>query len=227
MNARIRYSASAAVVMASTLLVGVAAGDDDGKGGVVEIVPRWKAGETRTYERVKSRRRTRGGKEVSKGSGRGVVEVTVVEANEDGYLVRWSLGETKPDDPRAARDPMVREVSKIVDGMAVVLEVGRDASISGVRNWKELKGSADAMMDAMTRDPKAPGLDAAAMGKVREAVASMFATKEQIEQLFAREPQMFFVSSGRDYSPGRPIEYEDQLPNPWGAIPSPAAASSL
>ena len=213
---RVRSLAAVCLAVAG-LLVGEARAAGD-----VEIAPKWKAGETRSYERVKSRRRTRGGKETQHVSGRTPVDLKVIEATDKGYVVRWTFGKTTSDDPGAERDPVARALVGLVEGMHVDLELDREATVLGVRNWKELQTKGRSIVETLAE--ARPGLDKETADRLRPALLAMMATRGQVEQLFTREPQPFFLAVGRTYTPGKPFEFDDTLPNPLGGPPFPAKA---
>src|SRR5262249_39804362 len=195
---------------------------DDGKAGEVSIQPGWKVGDKQRYERVKTRRRTSGGKETDRSSARGPIDVSVVEAGEKGFLVRWWIGETPPDDPKAAANPNVRAMSRLVEGLAVDIELDNEATITGVRNWAEMKAKASKLVDTVIEAQRAAGADAKALAAVRPTIEAMFATKERVEQTFTKEPLVFSLPIGRAYpEAGNPMEYDDHLPNPLGGPPLP------
>lgn len=226
---RHRPSPSALVLAlaATSILAWAAAGrtaddKDQDRGGELAIPPAWKVGEHHRYERVKTRRKLQGGKETFRSSGRGPIDVSVIEAGEKGFLVRWRIGETTPDDPRAAADPNVRAMSRLVEGLDVDLELDAEATITGVRNWTEMKAAAVKITDAVVKTQQEAGADAKTLAAVRSAIEAMFATKQRVEQTFTKEPQVFFLPIGRSYPGiGKAITYEDRLPNPLGGPPFP------
>ncbi len=194
---------------------------DDGKIGEVTIRPNWKVGDEFRYERVKTRRRT-AGKQSASATARGPIDVRVVEANEKGFLVRWRINETTPDDPKQAADPNVRAMSRLVEGLEIDIELDKDATITGIRNWAEMKASAARIVDGLMKGPKPAGADAKAIEAARAAVEGMFATRERTEQMFLIEPVAFFFPIGQTYAGvGKTREYDDKLPNPLGGPPFP------
>ena len=188
----------------------------------ITISPRWKAGDRVRYERVKSRRKLKGGVVTSQGSGNCGIDLSIVEAGPRGYLVRWRIGETAHPDPRAGADPTVRAVTRLIEGLDIDIELDDEATILGLRNWAKLKDSGLKMLDAMMRDNSTASLDAKTKTALRSTLEAMFATKEQTEMMFTKEPQMYFLPIGRTYpGVGQPIEYDDKLPNPFGGDPFP------
>ncbi|WP_422928032.1 hypothetical protein [Singulisphaera sp. PoT] len=210
----------ALLITAASLVATTAARSAD-KPAVVDAKISWKVGETRTYERVKGRTKLQKGKVASKGAGRSRLELKVLEASEKGYLLQWSLSGTKTDDPIAAKDPFAVQFSRLIDSLKIKIELDENASIIGVRNWKELKATSEKMISTMT-DPKlVKGMDRATAEKLRVAVGSMFSTKERIEQAFTHEPRIFLAAIGRSYDQAQPVEYDQELPSPLNGAPIP------
>lgn len=194
---------------------------DEGKAGEVSIQPGWKVGDKQRYERVKTRRRTSAGKETS-GSARGPIDISIVEAGETGFLACWRIGETTPDDPKAAASPIARAMNRLVEGLTVDVELDNEATITGVRNWAELKATGAKLIDTVIEALRTAGADAKLLESIRPAGEALFATKERVEQSFTKEPLVFFLPIGRVYpGVGKPMEYDDQLPNPLGGPPFP------
>lgn len=191
----------------------------------VDLPLRWKTGDKLRYEIVKTRKRSRDDRIALDVTTRTDLDVEVLRADKDGYLIAWTQGETRFDDPRQAANPMVRQMTNLVKGLQTVLEVDSGAVIVGVQNWKELKATVAKTLVTVTEELKNAGLDAEMIGKVKAQVASMFATREQIEAMCTREAQMFFLVLGGSYSASEPTEYEDRLPNPFGGEPFPSRAA--
>jgi hypothetical protein len=188
----------------------------------VSIVPRWKAGETRSYELVKSIQHTIQGKTKHQGASRSRIEVSVIEAREDGYLVGCTIQETELDDPSAARNPMVRQMADVVRGWKALIDLDAEASVTGLRNWRELQARGMKTLAMLTEDPKSLGIEPAAMNQVRAQVEALFASRVEVEQLFLRDMGVFFLPLGRSYPRHRTVEYDDEVPNPLGGEPLPS-----
>jgi hypothetical protein len=190
----------------------------------VEVLPRWEAGETARYEMIKTRRKTQGTQVVLNATTRTDLEIEVLGKDDDGSVVAWTLGATRFDDPQQADNPLVKVMSSLLEGQRIVLELDAEAAITGVRNWNELKDSSANRMQAIVAELNTAGLDQATIAKLQRQVASMFATKQQVEQMCTREAQMFFMALGIAVAPSEPLEYADSLPNPLGGEPFPSRA---
>jgi hypothetical protein len=196
----------------------------DGAEDSLEVLPRWTKGEKARYEIIKTRRTAQGKSITRKTTTRTALEIEVLSANDDGYVLAWTLGATRFDDPKQAKDPLIRRMGNLLKHKRIILELDSQAAIIGVQNWRELKESSAKMLDVLTEELNAAELDQGTIAKMRSQVASMFATKQQVEQLCTREAQMFFMPLGIELAPSEPFEYEDRLPNAFGGEPFPSRA---
>lgn len=152
--------------------------------------------------------------------------IEVLSANDDGYLVGWTAGKTTFDSPSQAEHSFLGHVVNLMNGRQIVLEIDSHGAIRGVQNWKELKAVALKSLDTLgaTEDlqNKKPGN--VRMSSLREQWESMLGTKEKVEELCAREAQLYFMVLGRGDAGNNSVEYEDRLPNPLGGEAFPTHA---
>jgi len=212
-------SAGSVLLCALVLSAPAPAGDS------VDLPLRWQVGERLQYEIVKSGRKTRDGEATLKATTRTDLEIEVLRADADGYLIAWTQGETRFDDPQPAADPMLQRMTNLVRGLRVLLQIDSEANVVGVRNWKELKETIGKILSTVTDELKISGMDATMLSKITAQLASMYATREQIEMMCTREPRMFFLVLGGSFSASEPTEYQDRLPNPFGGEPFPSRAA--
>jgi hypothetical protein len=152
------------------------------------------------------------------------LEIHVVSASKDAYAIAWTSGETRFDDPGQAENPLIQRVANLLKGYRIILELDSRGAIKGVQNWNELREASVKLLDALADELKAAGIDRATVAGTRDQVASMFETKQQIEQLATREAQLFFMPLGIEFKGDKPVEFEDELPNPFGGAPFPSRA---
>jgi len=213
--------ASAGSVLLCALILSAPAAAEDS----VDLPLRWQVGQRLQYEIVKSGRKTRDGEATLKATTRTDLEIEVLRADADGYLIAWTQGETRFDDPQPAADPMLQRMTNLVRGLRVLLQIDSEANVVGVRNWKELKETIGKILSTVTDELKISGMDATMLSKITAQLASMYATREQIEMMCTREPRMFFLVLGGSFSASEPTEYQDRLPNPFGGEPFPSRAA--
>src|SRR5262245_16916694 len=174
------------LVFALSVLVATKAPGSSGR-LEVDVRPVWQAGESHRYERVKSRRRIQPGKPDGKLVVRARIDVQVVEAMPRGFLLSWTEGKPRFDDPAhaaTATDPIAKATLEMVAGLRILLEVdGKDASIGGVPNWPEIQKKLRTWGDATARElGKQPAVPRVAIAQMQEQILQMSGTREQVEK---------------------------------------------
>jgi hypothetical protein len=87
-----------------------------------------------------------------------------------------------------------------------------------------MKESTTKLLDTLADELKASGLDQATVTKLRAQVGAAYSSKEQIEQYCTREAQLLFMPLGFEFEGEKAVEFEDQLPNPFGGEAFPSHA---
>lgn len=198
----------------------------DGQNYSVEVMPHWKKGDTVHLEITRARVKSADGTSTITGKTRTHVTVEVLSANDDGYLVGWTAGETTFDSPSQAERSFLGHVVNLMNGRQIILEIDSHGAIRGVQNWKGLKEAALKSLDALaaTEDAQNEKSDKTLMSSLRAQWESMLGTKEQVEELCTREAKVYFKVLGRGYVRNEPFTYEDLLPNPLGGETFPTHA---
>ncbi|WPD21745.1 MAG: hypothetical protein SD837_16240 [Candidatus Electrothrix scaldis] len=190
----------------------------------IEVLPRWKKGEKVQYEIIKTRRKRQGKSVTMDLTTRTDLEIEVLSKKNDGYVLAWTLGATRFDDPNQAKKRLNQQMSNMLKDQRIILELDSQAVINGVQNWKDLQESSKKILKILTAELNNAGLDPAMIAKVRTQITSMFATKQQIEQLCTREARIFFMALGIELAPSNLLEYEGKLPNSFGGESFPCHA---
>jgi hypothetical protein len=146
-----------------------------------------------------------------------------VEATPTGYLVSWTAGPARIEDPAQAADPLMKRMSGLFAGYRILFEVdGRDASIKGVRNWEEIQGKLKAFTDGLMAELRTTGeIPANALAAIEQQMSAMSSTREQVEKAATGQAGSFLAATGRAYRIGKPFEYDVELPGPIGGASIP------
>ncbi len=193
--------------------------------GSMELKPHWKQGTKKKYDIIKNRKKVGGGKVLFDGTSRTDLAISVEKADSKGYLVNWTMGETRFDQAEAAKNPIAKQAANLLRGFAILLEVSPSGELKGVKNWEELKAKATEALNAMVGVWRKSGFNEQMISQLRAQVSSTFATKEKITQMCTREPNLYFMALGRTYKPERTMTYDTLLPNPFGGEAFPATGS--
>ena len=190
----------------------------------VEILPHWKKGEVFSLHISRAREKFADGTSTISGKTRTDFRLEVLHADERGYLIGWTAGDTTFDVPPSS-ESFLRQVVGLMKDMRIVLQIDPHGTITGVQNWKELRKEVLKVMDALlanTPDTEAEAANRTLLSNVRTQWDTTFSTKEQIEQLCTRDAKIYLMALGRSYEFNKPHDYPDQLSNPLGGEPFPA-----
>lgn len=190
----------------------------------VSLVPKWQPGDKLRYEMVRTRERSQKSEPARKGGARTDFGVEVLSASKTGFVLAWTWGETRIDDPDLASNLAARKMANLMNGVRMILDVDPDGAFRGVQNWEELKEKGTRLMDAMKDELKKAGIDETTSAAIRAQASALFASKEQIDQFVTREPQLFFMVMGAEFDGDTPNEMDSELPNPFGGEPFPSRA---
>ena len=202
-------------------------GSSDATHRSVEILPHWKKGDSFTLTIARAREKSVDGQSTVSGRTRTHFAIEVLRADDKGYLVGWTAGETMFE-VAVPSESFLRQVVGLMKGMQIVLQLDERGTIRGVQNWEALRSETLKVMDALlAKTPDSPkgSTDHTLMSNLRAQWETMFATKEQIEQLCTRDARIYFMALGRRYTSDKPFEYDDQFLNPLGGEPFPAPAT--
>jgi hypothetical protein len=192
----------------------------------MEILPHWKKGDSFDLTITRTREKSVDGRSTRSGKTRTHFTVDVLRADDKGYFVGWTAGDTTFESSLPSEN-FLRQVVGIMKGKQIVLQIDERGTITGVQNWKELRSETFKAMDALlakTLNSHKGSADQTLLSNLRAQWKTMFATKEQVEQLCTRDARIYFMALGRKHVLNEPHEYNDLLPNPIGGDPFPTRA---
>jgi hypothetical protein len=191
----------------------------------ISFAPRWTQGESRAYEEIKVRRTIPKGGMTSQVASRARIDVKVVEAGPNGYLLSWIISGSIVDGPRSAeQDADLAGFRKSMEGWNVLLDLDEAGNLRGVKNWKEIRSKAESFHESILRSRDVQRLQPEVQSRFRAQLQASVATREQIEAICTREARAFLAPIGLNFKSGQPIQYEAQIPNPKGGAAFPARA---
>ena len=193
----------------------------------VDVIPRWQMDDQRVLEIVKSRKRWQDDRLILQTTNRTEVTILVLDVNTDGYVLAWTFGETRFDDPDQADNPLIQAIANLVSGLTVKIHVDQLGSITKVLNWEEIRTAREEALEIVLNTLKETGINQAVLDAIAEQVVSTSSSEEQIRLFSLREAQLYFLPLGWLYTMAEPIAYEDLLSNPFGGEPLPSKAQFL
>ncbi len=189
------------------------------------IAPRWTKGESRVYEQLKVRRQIPRGEAATQASSRARIDINVLEAGKNGYLLSWVLSESTLEGSRPpAQEAELAGILKAMEGWNILLDLDHAGNLRGVRNWKELKTRAESLSNSILQGQKYQGLTPEVQTRLRSQLKARLESKGQIEELCTSEARIFLAPIGLNFKASQPVQYEATLPNPRGGKPFPVHA---
>lgn len=211
---------AALTLLSSSIANNTVLADDE----TIELKPRWKKGDKALFEMVKTKKKIQDGKTTLTGTARVDLEIEVLSVDKNGALLAWTWGEMKFDDPQLNENALAKKILNLSKGLRIMLEFDTNYDFGGIQNWKELKETAEKQIDTLMNELKTASRDPPMIDKLKMQLTSMYKTKEQVTEVFVREARPFFSVVpvlGVGLSGNKPLEYKDQLPNPFGGEPLP------
>ena len=196
------------------ILPSVASADEK----AIKLVPRWKKGETHQYVRTKTRTTTNEGRTLVGAKGSTDVTIEVLEAGREGYLLGWKFGETTTDDPRVAGSPLLKRISNLVKGIQFQLKLDSKGAFKGVKNVEQLKKQFTGVIDFVVTAGKKEGVSDAQLKRIRAGVEAMLLSKQGIEGVMVKEPRIFLMAFGGEFSESHVLTGQSELQLPIGGL---------
>lgn len=163
-------------------------------------------GATWTVTVARERERTRSGQAPQASKLVTTLQLTWTARGEDGGQLR-AVTVAADAGPLAAPEDVMAALGQ---ARPVIMDVDAALTPERIRNWDEVRGDLEAAVAKLTGDPK---MAATAKG--------LFAglSDAQAAQVVMRDLGMVAISQGMALEPGKPHDYEDNLPNPLGGPP--------
>ncbi len=181
--------------------------------------PPWAPGVERDIEIQVGRENT--SREVPTGLSRTPVQLTVEDSIDGGWSFLWATEPTLLDDLDAP-EAVLEQADRLLDEaprQLIRYRLSNDRVWLGVDNPDELRESVVAATSLLT---ELVGNDRAS----REAFEVLTRLPdENLEQLFAQEPQLLHFLEGFEVSVGEVVEFRDFIPNALGGEPFPATTT--
>jgi hypothetical protein len=184
----------------------------------VTIAPRLRAGDRFSVEMVHTRKNS--SRPQQNATVRSTVNVNVLSAGDDGYVIEWIPGESSIDNPAMANDPAMRSAMEVVRDVRFRLALGPDGELTGIANEAEVAPKLQAATDILMKD-----LASRLPADQREGFQSFMRQLLSPQALMAsatRDANMFFALNGVSLAAGEKVEVDIQQPSPVGAGTIPA-----
>lgn len=194
----------------------------------------WRAGVVLTYDETSESSKRKGDK-VERSSATVTTRVSIVRADETGFLQRWqwSDGSYRFDDTDPAEQAMVRSLAAAFKDVPLDVRLDREGAFLSIANIGQFQPAMRELLGKAVRE--------AAAGRVAQANAEEKAATERglaamldtitgeafVSAMLSKQPQAFNFMGAGGLVVDQLVEYEDEGQNPIGGAPFPMLGTIL
>ena len=153
-------------------------------------------------------------------SARTPVDVRVVSADKNGYVIDWQPGETTFEGAGVAADPTLSMASEILGDVQFRIALSVDGEYERVANEAELLPKLQAMVNFVIREAQR-GMEADAAKRAEDLVRTLLSPANLIG-MATRDAQTYLSMYGAELAVGQAVEVPLEQPSPFGGDPLPA-----
>jgi len=178
----------------------------------IVLKPAFEAGDAFALMMSKTRERVEGGNVVFRGRTETPVDVTVVRAGPEGWLIDWTFGRTRLVEPPNLPPP---PDAALFDGVTLRLRLDASGRPRSVENYPEVRQRIEDAIAAVL----APIGDPAARGRAAALLRESLGSQQQVESHVLADIGQYFLPYSAPLDAAEPRQREVELPSPAGSQP--------
>ncbi|HET9219185.1 MAG TPA: hypothetical protein VFR18_19525 [Terriglobia bacterium] len=153
-------------------------------------------------------------------SGRTPVDVQVISAGADGFVLDWVPGDTVFDNPQVMQDPNIGAAAQATRGMRFRIALTGDGEFNGLLNEAEVAPKLQAIVGSVVGE-LAIRLPWDQRKKFETMMAQVLSPAALISSA-TQDAQVYWGLYGAALTPGESVAVDLEQPNPLGGTPIPA-----
>ena len=151
------------------------------------------------------------------------VDVQVVSAGADGFVLDWIPGDTAFDNPQVMQDPNIGAAAQAARGMRFRIALTADGEFNGLLNEAEVTPKLQAILGSVVGE-LAIRLPYDQRKKFETMMAQVLSPAALISSA-TQDAQVYWGLYGAALTPGESVAVDLEQPNPLGGSPIPATFS--
>lgn len=177
----------------------------------------WQKGESYKYQLDKYRLKQKNENKTETYS-TSYITLHIEEETDSSYLIKYTIDSMKVKG-QLEDDPIINAfTSDISNKLTYLIETDENGTLIEIKNWQELKNN---IVELYSRMELLNNMNEVERKQANQAIRTLTDSKEKIQSLFTREFIVLFSNYGFEFDTRDTIEYEQQLPNPYGGNPLP------
>jgi hypothetical protein len=196
--------------------------------GIVSAVPRWEKGDRLALrEEHTSRRGVDGNKTKPSMKASATLDLEVLEAGPEGFVVRWTSGRPNVDTRGVTSQPVLEHLIKLTAGIGLEIVIDAAGTPTGVRNAAEVRRKMKRIGASLRRELSEQDAPPELIDGLIDQLAQTYESEQAILDHVGKSVSVYFLPFGWRFEPGVPIEYEAEIPSPagTGSLPSQGTLS--
>lgn len=195
----------------------------------------WRAGVALTYDETSESSKRKGDK-VERTTASATTRVSIVRADETGFLQRWQWreGSFRFDNTDPAEQAVIGSLMAALKDVPLDVRLDRDGAFLSIANIDRFQPVMRELLGKAVREAAAGRAKQASTGEEEVANASALAamldtlTSEAfVSAMLSKQPQAFNFMGAGGLLVNQLVEYEDEGPNPIGGAPFPMLGTIL
>jgi hypothetical protein len=178
------------------------------KDSTVQVIGFWDKNEKQTYKLSQCKYKIVNNDTISRDTASSEVYITVIDSTTNSYTIEWLYKNIKTND----KLPVMRKLAALAENIRVVVKTSELGEFQGIMNWEEVAGQVKSILNQIKPElTNIPGGD-----KVLDQIASIYSTKEAIENSAYKEIPLFYAFHGGRYKLQEEMHGKVKLPNILG-----------
>lgn len=194
----------------------------------------WRAGVALTYDEIHESSKRRGDR-VARSVATATTRVSIVQADEDGFLQRWqwSDGNYRFDGVDPSEQAVVQGLAAALQDVPLDVRLDRDGAFLSIGNIGQFRPAIREQLGKALGDAaagKATTASAEEKRAVERGLAAMLdvlTSEAFVSAMLSKQPQAFNFMGAGGLVAGQVVEYEDEGQNPTGGAPFPMQGTLL
>lgn len=194
----------------------------------------WRAGVALTYDETSESSKRKGDK-VERSSASVTTRVSIVRADEEGFLQRWqwSEGHYRFDNTDPAEQAVVRSLAAAFKDVPLDVRLDREGAFLSIANIGQFQPAMRELLGKTMREAaagRATQADMEEKAAIERGLAAMLNTitsEAFVSAMLSKQPQAFNFMGAGGLVVDQQVEYEDEGQNPTGGAPFPMLGTIL
>ncbi|MCA8979125.1 MAG: hypothetical protein H6831_05925 [Planctomycetes bacterium] len=192
----------------------------------ISLRPSWEVGDSYRLEFTKTRARSQGKREGEEMGTVTPVDVLVHGADDEGYSVRWKLGQAEFVGIDPEEMGPVADLAAMFQGVELDMHTNALGVPDKLLNEEQVRKHVNELFDRIEELALADGAPPALIKQMLNPARGMV-EGELLSGFLLREPGLFYFPCGLQLNVGEAVESEELIPNPFGGDPLPATSRLL